>query len=105
VRSGTAGWIGVAGKPHAISHDVLAAGALPGRGAPAGATSEPEVSRRRDSNPEPPDDKTGAIRLIRAPTSNSGYTAVPSGCLKPHGLTRFRVTNDVTPDRTAQGQH
>ena len=54
------------------------------------------MSRRRDSNPEPPDYKGGAIRLIRPPTSDAGYTASPSGCLKPLGWTPFRVTNDVT---------
>jgi hypothetical protein len=62
--------------------------------------SEPEVSRRRDSNPEPPDYKADAHRLIWPPTSNSIYAAAPTVCLTPHGLTPFRVTNDVTPDRT-----
>jgi hypothetical protein len=32
-----------------------------------------------------------------APTSNSGYSAAPTRCLKPHRLTPFRVTNHVTP--------
>jgi hypothetical protein len=31
-----------------------------------------------------------------APTSNSIYAAAPTACLKPRGLTPFRVTNDVT---------
>jgi hypothetical protein len=36
------------------------------------------------------------MSLIWPPTSDSGHTAAPSVCLKPHGLTPFRVTNDVT---------
>jgi hypothetical protein len=72
-------------RPHAISHDVLAAGALPGRGAPAGARGEPEVSRRRDSNPEPPDYKEGAIRLIWPLPATMVTPPAPAGACHPMG--------------------
>ena len=57
-----------------------------------------EVSRRRDSNPEPPDYR-GCNPPHPAPTSDSVHGAVPARCLKPHGSTPFRVTNHVTPRR------
>jgi hypothetical protein len=38
----------------------------------------------------------GCYPLHPAPTSNSSHSAAPTRCLKPLGLTPFRVTNDVT---------
>jgi hypothetical protein len=76
------------------------------------APPTPELSRKGAGGEPAPGLEPGTARLQDrchpphlAPTSDYGYAAVPSGCLKPHGLTPFRVTNDVTPDRTAQGQH
>ena len=63
------------------------------------------MSRRRDSNPEPPDYKGGAIRLIWPLPATLLTPPPPTTDLKPRGLTPFRVTNHVTPDRIAQGEH
>jgi hypothetical protein len=81
-------------------HDLLAAGALPSEEHPPTPHGnepapglEPGTARLQGGcNPPHP-----------APTSDSGYTAAPTGCLKPHRLTPFRVTNDVTPPLGAVG--